>query len=87
MRTREVWMHAVDLDNGATFSEIPAPVLERLLKDITGAWHTGGTDQGILVKVTGTDLAFGTPAPPARRSPPGRCPPSSMGLPAVVPTE
>ena len=31
MRTREVWMHAVDLDNGATFADIPAPVLERLL--------------------------------------------------------
>ncbi|MFE4837489.1 maleylpyruvate isomerase family mycothiol-dependent enzyme [Arthrobacter sp. NPDC056691] len=59
MRTREVWMHAVDLDNGATFNDIPAPVLERLLTDITGAWHTRGMDQGLLVKVTGTDLAFG----------------------------
>jgi maleylpyruvate isomerase len=59
MRTREVWMHAVDLDNGATFNDIPTPVLERLLKDITGAWHTRGTDQGLLVNVTGTDLAFG----------------------------
>ena len=59
MRTREVWMHAVDLDNGATFADIPAPVLERLLRDITGAWHTRGTDAGLLVKVTGTDLAFG----------------------------
>ena len=52
-------MLAVDLDNGATFSDIPAPVLARLLTDITGAWHTGGTDTGLLVKVTGTDLAFG----------------------------
>jgi maleylpyruvate isomerase len=52
MRTREVWVHAVDLDNGATFTDIPAPVLSRLLKDITGAWHTRGTDTGLLVKVT-----------------------------------
>ncbi|WP_411374438.1 maleylpyruvate isomerase family mycothiol-dependent enzyme [Arthrobacter sp. MPF02] len=59
MRTREVWLHAVDLDNGATFSDIPAPVLERLLKDITGAWHTRGTDTGLVVQITGTDLAFG----------------------------
>ena len=59
MRTREVWMHAVDLDNGATFSDIPVPVLERLLRDITSAWHTRGTDTGLLVKVDGTDLAFG----------------------------
>ncbi|BCW43325.1 maleylpyruvate isomerase family mycothiol-dependent enzyme [Arthrobacter sp. StoSoilB5] len=54
MRTREVWIHAVDLDNGATFNDIPAPVLERLLKDITGAWKTRGTDAGLLVKVMGT---------------------------------
>ena len=59
MRTREVWIHAIDLDNGATFNDIPTPVLERLLTDITTAWHTRGTDTGLLVKVTGTDLAFG----------------------------
>jgi maleylpyruvate isomerase len=59
MRTREVWIHAVDLDNGATFADIPAPVLERLLKDITGAWATRGTDDGLLINVTGTDLTFG----------------------------
>jgi maleylpyruvate isomerase len=61
MRTREVWMHAVDLDNGATFTDIPEPVLERLLKDITGAWHTRGTDTGLFVKVTDRDLTFGDP--------------------------
>jgi maleylpyruvate isomerase len=52
MRTREVWVHAVDLDNGATFTDIPAPVLARLLKDITSAWHTRGTDTGLVIKVT-----------------------------------
>ena len=25
MRTREVWLHGVDLDNGATFNDIPPP--------------------------------------------------------------
>lgn len=59
MRTREVWMHAVDLDNGASFSDIPAPVLERLLKDITSAWRLRETDTGLLIKVTGTNLTFG----------------------------
>ena len=59
MRTREVWIHAVDLNNGATFTDIPAPVLERLLSDITGAWKTRGTDAGLLIKVNGTDLTFG----------------------------
>jgi maleylpyruvate isomerase len=59
MRTREVWIHAIDLNNGAAFTDIPIPVLERLLKDITGTWHTRGTDAGLLIKVTGTDQAYG----------------------------
>ncbi|MBU8868554.1 MULTISPECIES: maleylpyruvate isomerase family mycothiol-dependent enzyme [Paenarthrobacter] len=61
MRTREVWVHAVDLANGATFSDIPVPVLERLLKDITGVWKTRGTDIGLIVRVTGRqqELVFG----------------------------
>ncbi|MGO4858469.1 maleylpyruvate isomerase family mycothiol-dependent enzyme [Arthrobacter sp. 2MCAF14] len=61
MRTREVWVHAVDLDNGASFGDIPAPVLERLLRDITSAWATRGTDDGLLVRVARTDLTFGDP--------------------------
>ena len=61
MRTREVWVHAVDLDNGASFGDIPASVLERLLRDITSAWSTRGTDAGLLVRVAGTDLTFGDP--------------------------
>ncbi|WP_314195807.1 maleylpyruvate isomerase family mycothiol-dependent enzyme [uncultured Arthrobacter sp.] len=57
MRTREVWIHAVDLNNGATFADVPAPVLERLLRDVTGSWKTRGTDTGLLIKVNGTELA------------------------------
>jgi maleylpyruvate isomerase len=59
MRTREVWIHAVDLNNGASFADIPEPVLERLLRDITSAWHTRGTDTGLAVRVAGTGLVFG----------------------------
>ncbi|MFJ4171035.1 maleylpyruvate isomerase family mycothiol-dependent enzyme [Paenarthrobacter sp. NPDC089714] len=59
LRTREVWIHAVDLDNGATFNDIPTPVLERLLTDITGAWRTRGTDTGLLVRVDGNNVPFG----------------------------
>jgi maleylpyruvate isomerase len=58
MRTREVWLHAVDLDNGASFAEIPEPVLARILKDVTGAWATRGTDQGLRVEVTGQPAAL-----------------------------
>ncbi|MDQ0925642.1 maleylpyruvate isomerase [Pseudarthrobacter sp. W1I19] len=64
MRTREVWVHAVDLNNGATFKDIPAPVLERLLTDITSAWHARGTDKGLVVEITGgtSPLTFGDSA-------------------------
>jgi len=59
MRTREVWIHAVDLGNGATFADIPVPVLERLLRDITGAWRARGSDAGLIVRVTDTGQVFG----------------------------
>ena len=55
MRTREVWLHAIDLDNGASFSQVPAPVLSRLLGDITGAWSARGSDEGLVVEVVGSD--------------------------------
>ena len=34
MRTREVWIHAVDLGNGGRFGDFPDVVLESLLADI-----------------------------------------------------
>lgn len=52
MRIREVWLHAVDLDNGARFSDLPREVLTRLLGDITGAWAAAGTDPGLRIQVT-----------------------------------
>ena len=52
MRTREVWVHAVDLDNGAAFTDIPTDVLERLLGDVTGAWTTRGDDTGLRLVVS-----------------------------------
>lgn len=38
MRAREVWLHAVDLDNGGRFEDLPADFLGRLLADVTAAW-------------------------------------------------
>jgi maleylpyruvate isomerase len=38
MRTREVWLHAVDLDSGARIDDVPRPVLSRLLGDVLRAW-------------------------------------------------
>jgi maleylpyruvate isomerase len=35
MRIREVWLHAVDLDTGATIADLPQGVLDLLLDDVT----------------------------------------------------
>jgi uncharacterized protein (TIGR03083 family) len=42
MRTREIWIHAVDLDNGATFDAMPAIVATTLLSDIVDGWRENG---------------------------------------------
>lgn len=38
MRAREVWIHAVDLDNGGSFGDFPAEFVDRLLVDVLGGW-------------------------------------------------
>ncbi|WP_422935260.1 maleylpyruvate isomerase family mycothiol-dependent enzyme [Sinomonas sp. P47F7] len=66
MRTREVWLHAVDLDNGARFADVPAAVLRRLLGDIWGAWEKRGETAALAVRVAGGEdagLTLGEPAP------------------------
>ncbi|MFJ9908956.1 maleylpyruvate isomerase family mycothiol-dependent enzyme [Streptomyces sp. NPDC101152] len=35
MRVREVWLHAVDLSSGTTFTDLPAPLIDTLIDDIT----------------------------------------------------
>lgn len=37
MRVREVWLHAVDLDNGATVRDLPPGVVDTLLDDVSAA--------------------------------------------------
>jgi maleylpyruvate isomerase len=34
-RAREMWIHAVDLDVGASFADLPAPMVVELLADVT----------------------------------------------------
>ena len=39
MRTREVWLHAVDLDNGASYNHFPAELVDHLLADVLSTWR------------------------------------------------
>jgi maleylpyruvate isomerase len=42
MRCREVWVHAIDLDTGKSFGDIPDDVLVALMDDVTGMWAGRG---------------------------------------------
>lgn len=52
MRTRETWMHAVDLGDGATFSDLPGAFNERLLKHITGVWKKRGDGTELVLRAS-----------------------------------
>ncbi|MGX1777359.1 maleylpyruvate isomerase family mycothiol-dependent enzyme [Nocardia brasiliensis] len=56
MRTREVWIHAVDLDNGARFDDFPAPVLESLLGDVVASWRRRKVGGGIVLIADGREI-------------------------------
>ena len=38
-RTREVWLHAVDMNNGAAFTDFPTDLIDNLLVDVLTAWR------------------------------------------------
>ncbi|OZE95464.1 maleylpyruvate isomerase family mycothiol-dependent enzyme [Rhodococcoides fascians] len=55
MRTREVWIHAVDLGNGGRFADFPEIVDEGLLSDIVGMWRKKGEGGGLALSVDGDE--------------------------------
>lgn len=42
MRAREVWLHAIDLGNGASIDDLPAEFHDRLLPEVVALWKTRG---------------------------------------------
>ncbi|ALC07067.1 mycothiol-dependent maleylpyruvate isomerase [Corynebacterium deserti GIMN1.010] len=61
MRSREVWIHAVDLGAVATFSNIPQVILETLAAEITAKWASKGAGEGLVL----VDAASGARYPAA----------------------
>ena len=47
MRTREMWLHTVDLNSGASFDDLPKGFLDHLLADVLSTWRGRAADQGI----------------------------------------
>ncbi len=52
MRCREVWVHAVDLNAGASFDGFPGPLLDALIDDITTTWQRKKQPPALLVAPT-----------------------------------
>jgi len=60
MRTREVWLHAVDLCAGTSVGDIPEPLQRRLLDDVTSVWSRRGDHQGwVLQEAAGREQVWG----------------------------
>jgi maleylpyruvate isomerase len=53
MRSREVWIHGVDLANGGRFGDLPEPFLTSLLSDIVAAWRRRELGAGLVLEVSG----------------------------------
>lgn len=66
MRIREVWLHAIDLDNGARMSEVPDDVLRRLLDDITGFWVRNGVATDLRLEALPRGGSWGAGPTPVR---------------------
>lgn len=49
MRSREVWLHAIDLDNAGSFADLPDGFVDRLLDEIVGLWKKRGDARPNLV--------------------------------------
>ncbi|WP_213576678.1 maleylpyruvate isomerase family mycothiol-dependent enzyme [Rhodococcus sp. USK13] len=66
MRTREVWIHAVDLGDGGRFGDFPDVVLDSLLADIVGMWRRKDLGTGLMLAVDGREpVAVQPDSPPA----------------------
>jgi maleylpyruvate isomerase len=68
LRVREVWLHGLDLDAGASPAELPAGVVDELLDDVT---RTLPAKPGCpAARLVATDRATGWHLTPPDRSPP-----------------
>jgi maleylpyruvate isomerase len=65
IRTREVWIHAVDLRNGASPRDFPARLHDLLLDDIVRVWARKGTAAGREIVMEPTDRASIHRLPPS----------------------
>lgn len=65
MRAREVWVHAVDLDNSGSFLDFPADFVDAIIRDVLGAWGRRGETPDLVISPTDRDepIALGNAGP------------------------
>lgn len=54
MRSREVWVHALDLDDRAGFTDLPADLLEALVEDVLAAWGRRSETVDLVLEASDT---------------------------------
>ena len=55
-RACAIWVHAVDLDNGGSFLDFPADLLDALKGEIIGYWHHQGTLPDLTLAATDSPM-------------------------------
>ncbi len=55
MRTREVWLHAVDLNNGGDVEHFPHELHDLLLDDLIGMWRRRATEDSENLELRAAD--------------------------------
>ena len=55
MRTREVWVHAVDLNNGGSVTQFPPELLDLLLGDLVTVWRRKRVAGAANIRLEPTD--------------------------------
>lgn len=71
MRTREVWLHAVDLDNGGSVSDFPVELVDRLLEDLIAVWRrkrAATKAPNVILEPTDRDVVLAVDDDPAAES-------------------
>jgi len=65
MRTREVWIHALDLRTGATTRDFPPQLIDLLLDDLLAVWRRkrADGDRDVLLQPTDRDREYRILAP------------------------
>ncbi|WP_308282573.1 maleylpyruvate isomerase family mycothiol-dependent enzyme [Pseudonocardia nigra] len=58
LRAREMWIHAVDLDVGASFADLPAPMLDALMADATRTVGAKPDCPSLRLRATDRDAAW-----------------------------